>query len=278
MFLARKRVFTTPRSVQKRRKQLVFRVGTAIVFSFALFVMLGLVSQWQNIRIKEIAVSGNTTVSEEDVRNYIEQQIDGSYVRIFSRANVFLFQPRVIEEDMRAAFKKIKNVEISRDGLQSIVVRISERKPLYVWCDERAEETDACYFLDINGYAFAPAPYFSGDVYFEFHKSFGESGASPIGTYIFPEAEFKPLISFRNALREADLFVRSFEMTEADDYAFVLAEGTKIFFHPRQDFDILVHNLTATFGTEQFTQKRKAGFFLEYIDLRFENKVYYRFR
>ena len=265
--------------MERRRKQYAIR------FLVVLFVLglvtsgLGWISWRPEINISRITVLGNTTVSEEDIRSYLEERLSGGYVRIFSRANVFLFQPKVIEEELRGTFKKIEQVEVSRDSLQSIVVDVSERKPFYLWCTTEAkkEVEQPCYFLDINGYVFAPAPYFSGSVYFEFYKPFVGGNENPIGTYFLPESEFKRLIAFRNSLREINIEPKSLSVLDSGDYSFLLLDGTEVFFNPKQDFDLLFHNLVATFDTEQFSRKRKQGFSLEYIDLRFDNKVYYRF-
>ncbi|MBI2048292.1 MAG: FtsQ-type POTRA domain-containing protein [Parcubacteria group bacterium] len=244
MLFNKKRVFASRRSRDKRRRQYATRVA----------------------------------VSEEDIRGFLEERLGGGYLNIVSRANVFLFQPKVIEAGLKSSFAKIQDVEVSRDSFNSIVVTIEERKPFYLWCDEQVADKNEnqCYFLDIDGYAFAPAPYFSGSVYFEFYKPFSED-KNPVGTYFLPEAEFKRLIAFRNSLREVNIEAQKFKILETLDYAFILKEGTDIFFNPKQDFDALFNNLSATFDTEQFIQKRKRGFSLEYIDLRFDNKVYYRF-
>ncbi|MBI2109454.1 MAG: FtsQ-type POTRA domain-containing protein [Parcubacteria group bacterium] len=280
MLFLKKKGFTSRRSVQKRRKQYAIRAGVFAVVLILLSAAFSWASWHPRLNIHTVNVLGNTTVSEEDVRSFLEHRLDGGYLNIISRANVFLFQPRIVEEELRTTFKKIKEVTVSRDSLQSIVIDIDERKPFYLWCEDemvKEKSEDACYFLDIDGYTFAPAPYFSGSVYFEFYKPFS-GDKNPIGTNFLPETEFKRLIAFRNSIREMDIEVQKFKISDVGDYVFVLKKGTEIFFNPKQDFDILFHNLAATFDTEQFASKKKQGFFLEYIDLRFENKVYYRFQ
>src|SRR3989344_8676445 len=279
MLFNKKRVFASRRSRDKRRRQYATRVGIVFIFCATLIALVSWVSWRPEINIHTVTVFGNTTVSEEDIRSFLDERLGGGYLNIVSRANVFLFQPKVVEADLKSSFAKIQNVEVSRDSFNSIVVTIEERKPFYLWCDEQVADKNEnqCYFLDIDGYAFAPAPYFSGSVYFEFYKPFSED-KNPVGTYFLPEAEFKRLIAFRNSLREVNIEAQKFKILETLDYAFILKEGTDIFFNPKQDFDALFNNLSATFDTEQFIQKRKRGFSLEYIDLRFDNKVYYRFQ
>ncbi len=280
MFFRTKRVFVSSRSAQKKRKYFTIRAGILTVLLLLLLGALSLASWIPEANIRAIKVVGNTTVSEEDIRAYIEKRIAGSYLYLFSRANVFLFQPRVIERELYETFKKIKEVEVSRDSLVSVSVSIKERKPYYLWCDRSIPigDVESCYFLDIDGYAFAPAPYFSGHVYFTFLKKFESDTETPVGTMFLPEGEFKRLVSFRNTLRERELDAYALEVLEAGDYAFVLADGTKIVFNPKQDLGVAALNLAATFDTEQFIKKRKSGLFLEYVDVRFDSKVLYRFK
>lgn len=277
MFFQKKK-FVSPHGLRKRRKQYAIRTAVGFLLFVFLFGGLAFLSQLPALSIVNIAVSGNTTVSEEDIREFLHERLAGNFIYAFSRANTFLLQPNLVEKELLETFKKIKEVQVKRTDVQSIIVSIVERKPLYVWCAEGAAESDDCYFLDIDGFAFAPAPHFSGHVYFEFYKSFEAGGQNPIGSFILPETEFKRFISFRNALREIGFDPYALLFLENDDYSFLLPDGTQIFFNGEQDFDLLVQNLSAALDTEQLLLPRKRGASLEYIDVRFENKVYYRFK
>jgi len=280
MFPYKKRkVFKSSRSAQKKRKQFAKRFGTLATLLLVLFIGLAWSSWLPDLTIERVVVRNNTTVPEEDVRTYIEERLSGGYLNIFSRANVFLLQPSVIEKELLERFRKIKNIDVSRDSLRSVVVEINERKPYYLWCPtvDKGNIPQTCYFLDIDGFTFAAAPYFSGHVYFEFRDKL-KNATNPIGTYFLPEEEFKPLISLRNSLRALDLHPNEMVIDEHGDYRFVLPSGTHIIFNPAQDFDLLFNNLLATFDTEQFKGKDIERVSLEYIDLRFKNKVYYRFK
>jgi|ETNmetMinimDraft_16_1059900.scaffolds.fasta_scaffold08142_2 hypothetical protein len=275
----RRRALKSSRSAHKKRKQLAMRIGAFGALLLVIFTGLAWLSWLSNFTIERVEVSGNTTVSEEEVRAYVEKRLDGGYLSVFSRANVFLFQPRVIEVELLERFQKIKDIDVSRDSLHSIVVEIDERKPYYLWCVApiSPDTRETCFFLDINGLAFAPAPYFSGQVYFEFRKQLGDV-TDPIGTYFLPEEEFKRIISFRNSMRVFELEPHAFVIDERGDYLFLLSSGAKMIFNTEQDFDLLFSSLLATSGTEQFKGKSVGDASLEYIDLRFKNKVYYRFK
>jgi len=278
MFLHKKRVFKSSRSAQRKRKQFVVRVSALGALLLLIFASIAWLSWLPDFNIERVSVIGNKTVSEEDIRAYVEERLKGGYATIFSRANVFLFQPAVLEKELLENFQKIENIDVSRDSLRSVVVEIDERKPYYLWCtiSTLKETRETCFFLDIDGLAFAPAPYFSGHVYFEFRKQLNDV-TNPIGAYFLPETEFKRLISFRNSLRALDLEPHTLEIDEHGDYLFTLPLGAKIIFNPEQDFDLLFNNLLATFDTEQFRAKTRYPA-LEYIDMRFRNKVYYRFK
>ncbi len=281
MFFRTKKVFISSRATQQKRKRRAIQSLTFFLFFVGCIGLLGFVSWRPEMNISRITILGNSTLAEEDIRGFLEKKLTGGYAYVFSRANVFLFQPQSVEKELREQFQKIKEVDVSRENLTSVIVTLTERKPYYLWCDLVVVATDddaqkeSCYFLDIDGLAFAPAPYFSGNVYFTFEKSFGEE--SPIGRRLFDEGEFKRFISFRNALREMNLEASTLQFAENGDSSFVLTRGGVILFHSQQDFTVLADSLRVTFDAEQFIKKQKSGHDLEYIDLRFDNKVYYRF-
>src|SRR3989344_1357685 len=266
-----KKTITSSHGAQKKKKQITARSFAIFFLTLVFFGAVSFLSWRPEINIQHVTIVGNTTVSEEDVRAHIEERTRGGYMYLFSRANVFLFQPRIVESELRDDFKKIQEVTVSRDSLRSLVIEISERKPFYIWCDGEVQEENGqpCYFLDINGYAFAPAPYFSGHVYFEFHKKFEAENKNPIGQFFLPEPEFKRLISFRNALKDLNLNAYALFVDKDGDYTFVTPQKTKIIFNPKQDFDLVFHNLSATFDMEQFIKKQKRGLSLLYVDARF---------
>jgi hypothetical protein len=158
---------------------------------------------------------------------------------------------------------------------------------------------DTCYFVDENGYIFDQAPYFSGGVYFKFYGipdvavpdvGIPQGGSltpgaeiDPSGSY-FSEQYFKQLISFRDILVEFGLKPASLYVTSDQDVEVFLTNQApstnqpEIIFKLNGNYDNIAENLEAALTTEPLqTQFKNQYTTLQYIDLRFGNKVYYKF-
>jgi hypothetical protein len=136
--------------------------------------------------------------------------------------------------------------------------------------------------MDENGYIFDQAPYFSGGIYFKFYGL--TSGINPSGSY-FSEQYFNQLIYFKNILVEFGLKPTSLYITPDQNVEVFLDNGIssnnepEIIFKQSGDYENIAENLKAALTTEPLqTQFKNKYATLQYIDLRFSNKVYYKFQ
>ena len=169
-------------------------------------------------------------------------------------------------------------------------VSLTERMALYTWCgdtinlviglpsgDSTARE-EKCYFVDEAGYIFDEAPYFSGDVYFKFY------GLANLGTY-FSKENFKQLIYFKDTLLGIGLKPVSLYVLDNGDIKVFLSNlnkapiGPYIALKASSNFQKVAENLQTALTTEPLQSDLKNQYSsLLYIDLRFGNKVVYKFR
>ena len=185
-------------------------------------------------------------------------------------------------------FKRLKDINItSKDG-KILEISVSERIPEYIWCGEGLPETGAdietCYFLDNTGFIFDEAPYFSGEVYFKFFGKVTTENDISSGVY-FSETNFHKFISFKKLLEDMKLKPVALYIMDNGEVKVYLSDlsplpmGPEIIFKVDFDFQKIAENLQAALTTEplQTDFKNKYSSLL-YIDLRYGNKVYYKFR
>jgi len=243
----------------------------------AILVLTGILA-WQSgnqkIRISEVAVDGNSVIDGELITNSAEEELNGKYFWLFSRDNVFIYPKSKLEDKILEQYKRILDIDIYADSLTSLVINIAERKPIYIYCGESVpesgDEISQCYFLDDTGYIFSKAPYFSGNVFFEFY---GYMKGDPIGNHFFEEIDFKKIILLKDGIEEIGLPTVMFEIKEEGDYVFHTKTGGKIFFNNRQEYGTVLDNLDSALEDILSLNKK-----LDYIDLRFGNKVFYKFK
>ena len=273
----------------REQKRAVFKRRCIIIgVAFVIFVTgLAFLSRIKAFAITDITVSGNSVVETDAIKQIVEERIMGSYLHMFSRSDFLIYPRRRITRGIMDSSLRISSVHVSLVGRHAISIAVTEREPAFIWCGIELP-TDAvaqqCYFLDKDGFAFAQAPYFSGDVYFKFYGSLGADGSALGAQFLDPAtvaSVYEASQSFRDfgwkpyalATKDNGDYELSIESSGKDPSAY-----PKLLFRKANDFAKIKDNLMAAIAVEPFATKIKKDFGnLKYIDLRYDNKVYYKF-
>lgn len=283
--MIRNNVLYSPKvsELRKKKRQILLRkIGIFSFLFIILVVSLSFLSRIKkiNIDIQNIEVSGNNVIDTEEVQKIAKRDLSGKYLFLFPRTNYFISPERKIKIDLLENFKRFSNVELSVKDARLLSIKVVEREGKYLWCGENppvSNEEGVCYFLDESGFIFDKAPFFSNGVYFKYYGTLGEDVFEPIGNYFLPQ-NFRKTVSLNQLLISMKLSPLYFFQNESGYMNIVLPNGAKIIFKPDADFEKLAENLEALFSTEPFkTDFVKKYTSLLYIDLRFGNKVYYKF-
>lgn len=292
--MIKRNVLSSPRlsELKKRRQRAILSKILISVFGLvAVFALLAYLSRLNSLNITEVQIIGNKIVEAEAIKTTVEGSIAGKYLWFFPKTNMLYYPQNFIKNELQDKFKRLKNINLSIENNKILKVSVSERTALYTWCGALAPDPaltngDAgkCYFLDEDGYVFDEAPYFSGEVYFKFYGLDSLSANTPLGFY-FSKQNFKQLVSFKDTLTSIGLKpIALYTKDDGDVEVFLssngvsLTNGPKIIFRADADFQNVAENLEAALTTEPLQSKFTKNYStLLYIDLRFGNKVYYKF-
>jgi hypothetical protein len=253
-------------------------LAVAILFVASLYV-----ANLEKLLISQISVEGNKTASDFEVRQVVSEQLAGKYWRLYPKRNALLFSRDRVIGAVEKAFPRLSSIELEQKDLRSLTLSVKERRGEFLWC----LPTEDCYFADGDGFVFAPAPKFSSPLYFEFLSA---NNDSPVGKFPLPPADLRKLI---NAEKEITAILaasslqgqRVYQATPAElrDWYFKIKgssgeETWEIRLDLDQDFNLVMKTLTLAlvnpdFIKDQATHHSK----LEYLDLRFAPKVFYRY-
>ncbi len=176
--------------------------------------------------------------------------------------------------------------------LHTLSVRITERDGEYLWCGQKFSETngedasDGCYFIDTAGFIFSKSPNFSGPIYLKFFGgNFDSDSSDPIGRQFLDFFSFSQYIELIDSLKKLGIRPYALYIDENGDtniYIAPITGGkkfyTKLVFSSKDTFEKSLQNLDAALQTEPLkTDFVKKFSTLLYIDLRFNNKVFYKF-
>lgn len=296
--MIKRNVLSSPRlsELKKRRQRAILSKILISVFGLmAVFALLAYLSRLNSLNITEVQIIGNKIVEAEAIKTTVEGSIAGKYLWFFPKTNILYYPQNSIKNELQDRFKRLKNINLSIENNKILKVSVSERTALYTWCgttlplapdsSQKNMDIQKCYFLDENGYVFDEAPYFSGEVYFKFYGLDGLNTDNPLGFY-FSKQNFKQLISFKDTLTSIGLKPIALYAKDDGDVEVFLSgggalstNGPKIIFRADADFQNVTENLEAALTTEPLQSKFTKNYStLLYIDLRFGNKVYYKFQ
>lgn len=251
---------------ERRRKRRLILGGVILVVLLVLFGVALYVMRLPAFTIQVIEVRGMEAVSEANIRSYVESQLDDDRFHLVPKRMIFTYPEAEIQAGLRSEFPRLDTVAIRRPFFFSTAVRIevTERTPYALWC------ADVCYFLDATGFVYAPAEVPEGYIIVRG----GITEPNPIGSSLTP-THIPQMRDLLGLLPLEGFVPRVFTLSSDTEFEIELEDGLRL----RGSFDLsndaMVGNLLAALDAETLKERRTE---IDYIDLRFGNRVYYKFR
>ncbi len=257
------------------KKELKF---SRILFYFLLFVFIAVAGYVllfsPYLKIQTILMHGIKELDYEAVMAKTTSIIQGKYLKLIPKDNYFLVSKRKIIKSLMEEFKKIKSVETKKTFPVAISIEIKERDSLILWCSG-----GPCYIIDESGFAYTSSDLDAPEVAQNNLIQIIDTSAHPaeIGEKILNEEYVSYLLTLREKIKKSDLKVSEQWHTPsrmADEVEIETSEGWRIYFSNKINPDRALRTLK-TFLDEEIGNKKEK---LEYVDLRIENKVFYRLK
>jgi cell division septal protein FtsQ len=262
------------------RHERVWREIKAI-FAFAFFCGLlwglSVLSCYSKLTVQTILVSGNSVVPTEDVLNISRTALQGRNFLILSRTNILLYPKQQIVDTLQYSYSWIETVSIDRVNLTTLAVKIKERVPVAVWCGVSQDKPTTCQLMDSQGYLFAKAPEFSGSVYLKLYGPLVST--SWRGAEFFSQGGINHLFELTKALSTIGFKPVAVAITSADTYDVFLNSGAYVSVKTTDPVQNIISNIDLLLSQKMFMQSQTSNFSnLLYIDARFGNKLFYKFK
>jgi len=256
-------------SKKLRRKRIIKKL--VLVFLLLLFVFSCVTAFFYipYLRVKKISLEGNSSLSTEKILGEVSDYLRGKFFRIFPRDNILLLSKEAIISNLLSKFPRIEEVSLAKNFPDCITVGIKERQQEAILCINDSPPAGGCAFIDENGYVFERAPYFSGDVYLKFFDERGEAQ-----NQLLSEEQFKKLIEFKNLVSRENIKISKIILKKEGIYKADISEGWYILLNEQNEPKISYENLKITLDSKIKENRQN----LEYIDLHFGNKVFYKFK
>lgn len=291
------------------------RVGMFILISFLSTAALAgaiYLFYWPAITIQTILVQGNNIIDSQDLSHFVEEELKGNYWLIFPKKSILVYPRQKIEKDLLSQFPRLNGASLSLSDWSSLVLDVSERDTDTIWCSESKNDTpdsgaenssstpssgegnslpgieNGCYFADNQGFIFARSPQYWGSVFTEIY---GLLPPNPIGSQPLTPPQYSVVVNFAKNLTK--IFDRAnltnfrlikIQLISQTEYHAVIWDSDLrsewlILFDSDGNPEMLTSNLYSVLSSRPFLADlsgNKAG--LESIDLRYGNRVFYRFK
>jgi len=228
------------------------------------------------LEITDIQVKGAEKINPESVKTEITSLLSEKYLNFLPKNNIILARESSMSQALINRFKLIDQADIKKKFPGSLIVSIKEKNPALIL---RSGGED--YIVDAAGIAWAKADFAS-----EFlneneltiledtsGRPVAEKSASLGADYVNFILEIKG-----NIEKDLDLKIKQLVTTPniaAGDIFLETDEGWKIYISKEAGIEKEMEMLKAVLDNKIEKEKRKD---LDYVDLRTNNKVYYKFK
>lgn len=286
-----KDILTSPRMESLKRKRKIRRRRITILCLILAVVCIGgiaYVSGNSRVTIHSVRVTGTRIINASDIEWSVKDAIAGKYLHLFSKSNILIYPHDSVYEKLLSDFPRISKLSINREGLNTLSITIAERSGSYLYCGARIPEIQSeigenCYFINNDGYVFDKAPYFSGTVYFKYYIPLPDGVDTPLGAQVLPPEKFHALARFIDRVIALG-FKPTYLVMNSGDNVLYLDHGDAdtspvIMFENEDNLDKILENLSLSMSKSEFADDIHSKYTsLLYIDLRFNNKVLYKFQ
>jgi cell division septal protein FtsQ len=226
--------------------------------------------------VSQIEVRGVESYDPTLIQTEIEEQICGKYLNALPKNNIILFSKDTARENILQKFKMAEAVEIKKVFPDKLAVRVQERKLGLVFCGG-----EQCLVLDDRGRAIAPADFEKNELKENELLRFFEDGGKTfqIGEMVMDAEYVQYVLAVREKIQDRAGIQISKEIRTpqiaSGDIRMQTEEGWKVYLDWEITAEKEAEALHLVLENKISKDERKN---LEYVDLRAENKVYYKYR
>ena len=272
MIYKRKKNFAVSRSRQRGLSRFLFWF-VAVVFSGVVIYILFFSSF---LVITSFKVSGNKNVSEDEILNQIKPNLGGKFFNVVNRNNLLLVKKANIQKDVLGKFRLLRSVEVRKKFPAELDVQVVERTPTLLF-----RGGNNWFVLDEKAEAYDTADPENEEIKKYNLPSLNDSDGKSVGLgdLVLSQDGVEYIQALREKMQsDTDMEIEDgFETPSlvSRDIRAKATAGFLIYFNENIDLDKEIEMLNIVLRNkiekEQFPD-------LEYIDLRIDNKVYYKFR
>ncbi len=248
--------------------------------SFLFLSSLILISRITTLHITDVVIDGSYYVSSDLLDEKTTDFLNNSRCLKIADCGNFTFIPRLrLTHYLLREFPRLQSVTYHAEGTH-LVILVTEKDHVASVC---VLDSKDCWFIDEDGIAFARSPYFTPGVYplYIIGKSLSELPSKALSPWVykstmqFVRASGLDFISFSQHQRYSTFIIGSFAGRKIEKGVELLIMNSDL--RDSKTYKRLIDVLVRIQKSEAIEREFVAGKNPQYIDLRFDGKVFYKF-
>ncbi|MEN9647897.1 MAG: hypothetical protein RLY57_701 [Candidatus Parcubacteria bacterium] len=243
---------------QSKRKMLILLPITMAVLLGGFFYY----AFASRFHVQQVIVSGTSFIKKEAVEASVDSMLKTTLWGFVPRMSPLLIGNKLIAATLAHEYPAIDHVKVDIHD-DALFIDITERKAVSIMCSS----SSVCYYLDIKGFAFAPAPTFEGSAFLKiatFEKELS------VAQYLVPSEELERIIKIVEIYKSQGLIVQYVSFESADQMNIVTVGDTAFIVRRQDSVKSVQERLQALLSSRP--EVKQGGY--EYVDLRIESKIF----
>ena len=271
------RILYTAGKEKKIRPKYRHRIVPFMITIFLGAVIIGGIFAVQNPRwqISVVTVRGLRTISELAVHESVGRVLAGSYAWIVPHSFILAVRESTIAAYIQKEFPEIKEIAVHKQFPNRLDIAVTERSLWGIFCSDPAgSASSTCVAMDASGYAYASSPELTGLLVTRVR---GDGADVAVGSSaVDPDTMDRLRILRENLPGAAGSAPVDFQLQRdvPGEIRVAMPEGYSIIFKHDDDFTNAFRVLKKVLEEEIGDKRAK----LDYVDLRFGNKVFYKLK
>ncbi len=257
----------------KQKKKKVRKVKAYLILLACVLLLTGLVflMRMQSIQITDVTIAGNSFVPTEEIEKKKDAVLGSYFLFVIPKSNIFIFPKGELISDIKEN-PAVINVSIDKKFLRGMSIAVTEQEKEAIYCNS-LERTE-CFYINKDGYLYSKVE--GGVALDQEIIIYLEGEQKKITEFVFDSALYSNVVSFIKASARYGMPVSSVYMKSDGQIEFNTQVSARFITSRYDDLEKDFANLIALFDKEVLTKEQLGG--IDYIDLRFGNKVFYKNR
>ncbi len=273
--MSRHKVLNSPRLARRKRKEKKIKIAVLAILTVVIVGATLYAVSLPHLLIQRVELIGDSPVPEEDILSIVTSQLAGRSALVFPRASAFFFPSSATEKVLLTRFPVLQSVDISTKNFASLFVSVASREAVALWCVPPELLSENCAVVDRTGFAFEVLSPEESQRYPRI-SDFSATSSVSLSVVAVSEPRLTSLLSLLRRLEEFSLEASEVELYGGGEMAVLLANGGKILLREDGEFTSELDRLGALLSEQNLVPRNGGGVRVDYIDLRYGNKIYFK--